>query len=116
MPLIRRAMANVPMQPARRSPAPGSAFCVSRPSSTAAGTGKLAPPQSTWSPPMKLIQTIAIAATSLTLATSIAGAAGLPDPGGRKIIAVTENAYTPLNFADPKTGAGIGWEYDAFNE
>ena len=29
---------------------------------------------------------------------------------------MTENAYTPLNFADPKTGDGIGWEYDAFNE
>ena len=29
---------------------------------------------------------------------------------------MTENAYTPLNFADPKTGQGIGWEYDAFNE
>lgn len=40
----------------------------------------------------------------------------LPDLGGRTIRAVTENAYTPLNFADPKTGEGIGWEYDAFNE
>jgi polar amino acid transport system substrate-binding protein len=29
---------------------------------------------------------------------------------------VTENAYYPLNFADPKTGEGIGWEYDAINE
>lgn len=43
-------------------------------------------------------------------------AAELPDLKGRTIIAVTENAYTPLNFADPKTGEGIGWEYDAFNE
>lgn len=40
----------------------------------------------------------------------------LPDLGGRTIRAVTENAYTPLNFADPKTGQGIGWEYDAVNE
>ena len=40
----------------------------------------------------------------------------LPDLGGRTVVAVTENAYTPLNFADPKTGEGIGWEYDAFNE
>jgi polar amino acid transport system substrate-binding protein len=45
-----------------------------------------------------------------------AEAAELPDLGGRSIVAVTENAYTPLNFADPKTGEGIGWEYDAFNE
>ena len=29
---------------------------------------------------------------------------------------MTENAYVPLNFADPKTGEGIGWEYDAVNE
>jgi polar amino acid transport system substrate-binding protein len=45
-----------------------------------------------------------------------AQAAKLPDLGGRTVKAVTENAYTPLNFADPKTGQGIGWEYDAFNE
>src|SRR5688500_5604376 len=43
-------------------------------------------------------------------------AAELPDLQGRTVKAVTENAYTPLNFADPKTGDGIGWEYDAFNE
>lgn len=49
-------------------------------------------------------------------ATSIAAAQDLPDLEGRTIIAVTENAYTPLNFADPDTGEGIGWEYDAFNE
>lgn len=40
----------------------------------------------------------------------------LPDLGGRTVVAVTENAYTPLNFVDPETGKGIGWEYDAFNE
>ena len=45
-----------------------------------------------------------------------AQAAELPDLGGRTVKAVTENAYVPLNFADPKTGEGIGWEYDAFNE
>lgn len=45
-----------------------------------------------------------------------AGAADLPDLQGRTIIAVTENAYVPLNFADPKSGEGIGWEYDAVNE
>ena len=46
----------------------------------------------------------------------VANAAELPDLGGRTIVAVTENAYTPLNFADPDSGEGIGWEYDAFNE
>lgn len=40
----------------------------------------------------------------------------LPNLKGRKVIAVTENAYIPLNFVDPDTGKGIGWEYDAFNE
>ena len=40
----------------------------------------------------------------------------LPDLKGRTIIAVTENAYTPLNFVDPKTGKAMGWEYDAVNE
>lgn len=40
----------------------------------------------------------------------------LPDLGGRTIKAVTENAYYPLNFADPKTGDGIGLEYDVINE
>ena len=41
---------------------------------------------------------------------------GLPDLGGRTIIAVTGNDYTPLNFVDPKTGDSVGWEYDAVNE
>ncbi|BFM49871.1 transporter substrate-binding domain-containing protein [Marinomonas sp. THO17] len=57
----------------------------------------------------------------MTLAISllVAGltqAASLPDLQGRTILAVTENAYTPLNFVDPETGKGIGWEYDAMNE
>ncbi len=56
---------------------------------------------------------------SLFIFFSITGnsvSATLPDLKGREVHAVTENAYTPLNFADPKTGKGIGWEYDAFNE
>jgi polar amino acid transport system substrate-binding protein len=40
----------------------------------------------------------------------------LPDLGGRTVVAVTENAYTPLNFVDPATGEAVGWEYDAVNE
>lgn len=57
---------------------------------------------------------IALAVAMLLIAP--AAAQDLPDLGGRTIRAVTENAYTPLNFADPKTGEGIGWEYDAMNE
>ena len=63
---------------------------------------------------MKSVTTLLLAA--FTMAAGAAGAAELPDLGGRPVKAVTENAYTPLNFADPATGEGIGWEYDAFNE
>jgi polar amino acid transport system substrate-binding protein len=40
----------------------------------------------------------------------------LPDLGGRTVVAVTENAYTPLNFVDPLTGESVGWEYEATEE
>lgn len=40
----------------------------------------------------------------------------LPDLGGKKVVVVTENAYPPLQFIDPKTGKQIGWEYDAMDE
>ena len=55
-------------------------------------------------------------AAAFLLSLSAAQAAELPDLGGRTVKAVTENAYTPLNFADPASGEGVGWEYDAFNE
>jgi polar amino acid transport system substrate-binding protein len=58
----------------------------------------------------------ALALVAATAVVGMAAAQDLPDLGGRTIVAVTENAYTPLNFADPATGEGIGWEYDAFNE
>jgi polar amino acid transport system substrate-binding protein len=32
------------------------------------------------------------------------------------VVVVTENAYPPLQFVDPKSGQAIGWEYDAMNE
>ena len=40
----------------------------------------------------------------------------LPDLAGKKVVVVTENAYPPLQFIDPKDGKQIGWEYDAMNE
>jgi polar amino acid transport system substrate-binding protein len=40
----------------------------------------------------------------------------LPDLGGRTVVAVTGNDYTPLNFIDPVSGKAVGWEYDAVNE
>ncbi|MEM6666017.1 MAG: transporter substrate-binding domain-containing protein [Pseudomonadota bacterium] len=59
-----------------------------------------------------------------TLAASFAGglltvgasASDLPDLNGRTIVVVTENAYPPLQFLDPKSGEQIGWEYDAMAE
>jgi polar amino acid transport system substrate-binding protein len=53
---------------------------------------------------------------AVLLAASLSAQAKLPDLKGRTIHAVTENAYTPLNFIDPKTGKAMGWEYDAVNE
>ena len=42
--------------------------------------------------------------------------AEVPDLGGREVVVVTENAYPPLQFVDPNSGAAIGWEYDAMAE
>ena len=63
-----------------------------------------------------LTRAAAAAAVVLSAFVSQVVAAELPDLKGRTVIAVTENAYVPLNFADPKTGNGVGWEYDAVNE
>jgi polar amino acid transport system substrate-binding protein len=41
-----------------------------------------------------------------------ATAQDVPDLGGREVVVVTENAYPPLQFLD-KSGAAVGWEYDA---
>lgn len=67
----------------------------------------------------RFVEAIALAGVIAVAAPVMAAPAladALPDLGGRTVVAVTENAYLPLNFADPKTGEGIGWEYDAFNE
>lgn len=48
--------------------------------------------------------------------STAAQAQDLPDLGGQEVVVVTENAYPPLQFIDPKTGEQIGWEYDAMNE
>jgi polar amino acid transport system substrate-binding protein len=52
----------------------------------------------------------------VTLFPVVASAQDLPDLGGRTVVIVTENAYPPLQFVDPKTGDAIGWEYDAVAE
>lgn len=63
-----------------------------------------------------LTKLLAAAAVTVSLGLSSVAAQQLPDLEGRAIVAVTENAYVPLNFADPATGEGIGFEYDLFNE
>ncbi len=64
---------------------------------------------------MKSLALFAAPLLALGLALPVA-AQDLPDLEGRTIRAVTENAYYPLNFADPATGEGIGLEYDLINE
>lgn len=50
---------------------------------------------------------------AITLGTGLAAQGeALPDLAGREITVVTENAYPPLQFLD-KSGAAVGWEYDA---
>ncbi|MCB1428877.1 MAG: transporter substrate-binding domain-containing protein [Nitratireductor sp.] len=62
---------------------------------------------------MKKLIAIMLALTFGPVATH---AADLADLGGKSVTVVTENAYPPLQFIDPKTGEQIGWEYDAMNE
>ena len=61
-------------------------------------------------------RTVLAGLTAAMLSPLAAFAAGLPDLGGKTVIVVTENAYPPLQFVDPKSGKAIGWEYDAMNE
>ena len=63
---------------------------------------------------MKIKNIVSVLIALLVTFSLVAGQ--LPNLNGRKVIVVTENAYTPLNFIDPKTGKGIGWEYDAVKE
>jgi polar amino acid transport system substrate-binding protein len=58
----------------------------------------------------------AAAAVFIGLGSASLQAQELPDLKGETVVVVTENAYPPLQFIDPKTGEQIGWEYDAMNE
>ena len=60
---------------------------------------------------MKLVTALA----SLAILSAPAFAQDLPDLAGREVVVVTENAYPPLQFLD-KSGAAVGWEYDAVAE
>ncbi|WP_440982997.1 basic amino acid ABC transporter substrate-binding protein [Shinella sumterensis] len=61
-------------------------------------------------------RTVLAGLAAAVLMPAVAFAAELPDLGGKTVVVVTENAYPPLQFVDPKTGEQIGWEYDAMNE
>ncbi|MBX5135020.1 transporter substrate-binding domain-containing protein [Rhizobium lentis] len=61
-------------------------------------------------------RTVLAGFAALALLPLAASAAELPDLGGKTVVVVTENAYPPLQFVDPKSGKAIGWEYDAMNE
>ncbi|MEX3011685.1 transporter substrate-binding domain-containing protein [Hoeflea sp. TYP-13] len=65
---------------------------------------------------MSLVKSVIAAALTVAIAPFAAMASELPDMGGKTVVVVTENAYPPLQFIDPKTGDQIGWEYDAMNE
>ena len=62
------------------------------------------------------VTTLAALASMIALLVVPAMAQSLPDLGGKEVVIVTENAYPPLQFIDPKSGDQIGWEYDAMNE
>jgi polar amino acid transport system substrate-binding protein len=64
---------------------------------------------------MKLLAPLIAPIAALILGSAPLLAADLPDLGGREIVIVTENAYPPLQFLD-KSGAAVGWEYDAMAE
>jgi len=65
---------------------------------------------------MALRRSFLLGLSALVLAPFASFAADLPNLNGKTVVVVTENAYPPLQFIDPKTNKAIGWEYDAMNE
>jgi polar amino acid transport system substrate-binding protein len=61
---------------------------------------------------IRMFSMLAAVAATFVL-PSVVSAQTLPDLGGKTIVVVTENAYFPLQFVDPKTSKPVGWEYDA---
>jgi len=65
---------------------------------------------------MRFLTSLSLFLSALVFSVSSAQAADLPDLGGKTVVVVTEKAYPPLQFVDPKTGKAVGWEYDAVAE
>jgi polar amino acid transport system substrate-binding protein len=57
----------------------------------------------------------AAALMGMTMFATASMAQDLPNLEGKEVVVVTENAYPPLQFLD-KSGAAVGWEYDAIAE
>jgi polar amino acid transport system substrate-binding protein len=64
----------------------------------------------------RAFQSLCAAAVLVAATAAAAPAAAEPDLGGRTFVVVTENAYPPLQFVDPRSGEAVGWEYDAMEE
>jgi len=62
------------------------------------------------------MRTFLFSLLTLLLSMAFVQAADMPNLDGREVVIVTENAYPPLQFVDPKSGDAIGWEYDAVAE
>ena len=58
---------------------------------------------------MSLRRSFLLGLTAFALMPFTSFAAGLPDLAAKKVVVVTENAYPPLQFIDPKSGKAIGW-------
>ena len=120
--LILSACAPAGPAPAAPAPAPTQAPVPTQVPAPTEAPNPTAAPQPTESPkateapqPTEVPQPTAVpqpAASGVEVAKTLR----LPDLKGQKVAAVTENAYTPLNFVDPATGKAVGWEYDAVNE
>ncbi len=69
----------------------------------------------------KVLVTLVVAVLALGASASAVRAQDgivftLPDLKGREVVAVTENAFTPLNFVEPKSGKAVGYEYEVWGE
>ncbi len=109
--------------PAATTPAPEPTQAAVAPEPTAAPTSAPAatepPTVAATQAPEQPAATATVASTAQAPTTDVSAAAKtlrLPDLKGRAVKAVTENAYTPLNFVDAATGKAVGWEYEATEE
>ncbi len=105
--------------PAANTPAPQPTQPPVAPATTApqpTAVPTIAPTTAPTAAPVATATTAPTAQPPKTDLSSAPKTLRLPDLKGRTVKAVTENAYTPLNFVDPVTGKAVGWEYEATAE